>query len=93
MTAAEQIVVGTTLPPLEMPPISRATVALYAGASGDYTPIHIDTDAAHAAGLPGADRVLSKWKGCVSLSCVLRHGKYHSGPTGADLSLLGGGPD
>lgn len=34
-----------------------------------------------------------KWKGCVSLSCVLRHGKYHSGPTGADLSLLGGGPD
>jgi acyl dehydratase len=34
-----------------VPAVSRATLALYAGASGDHNPIHIDLDAAHAAGL------------------------------------------
>ena len=32
------------------PPITRTTLALYAGASGDINPVHIDLDAAHAAG-------------------------------------------
>jgi len=32
------------------PPITRATLALYAGASGDSNAIHIDCDAARAAG-------------------------------------------
>jgi len=32
------------------PPITRATLALYAGASGDTNAIHIDSDAARAAG-------------------------------------------
>jgi acyl dehydratase len=32
------------------PPITRTTLALYAGASGDTNPVHIDLDAAHAAG-------------------------------------------
>jgi acyl dehydratase len=44
--------VGDTLPPLELPPLSRATLALYAGASGDHNPMHIDTDFARAAGMP-----------------------------------------
>jgi acyl dehydratase len=35
----------------QVPPVSRATLALYAGASGDDNPIHIDLDAAHEAGL------------------------------------------
>ncbi|MFI8974983.1 MaoC/PaaZ C-terminal domain-containing protein [Nocardia asteroides] len=43
--------VGTELPPLEIAPISRTTLALFAGASGDHNPIHIDLDVARSAGL------------------------------------------
>lgn len=50
MTALVDVQVGTELPPLTVQPISRVTLALFAGASGDHMPIHIDTDAAHAAG-------------------------------------------
>src|SRR5512134_4045823 len=35
---------------LETDPISRTTLALYAGASGDHNPMHIDIDYAKAAG-------------------------------------------
>ena len=51
MTPAGSVVVGTELTPLRIPPISRLTLALFAGASGDHNPLHIDTDAAAAAGL------------------------------------------
>ena len=44
------IAVGTELPELALPPITRTMLALFAGASGDHNPIHIDTDVAHAAG-------------------------------------------
>ena len=40
-----------TLPPLTLPPISRLTLALYCGASGDHNPIHVDLDFARSAGL------------------------------------------
>ena len=43
-------VVGEELPPLEPPAISRAALALFAGASGDHNPIHIDVDHARDAG-------------------------------------------
>ena len=43
--------VGDELPPLEKPPITRTTLALFAGASNDHNPIHIDSDVAHAAGM------------------------------------------
>jgi acyl dehydratase len=43
--------VGDTIPPLRTAPISRTTLALYAGASGDHNPIHIDIDFAQEAGL------------------------------------------
>jgi acyl dehydratase len=43
--------VGAELPALQIDPISRATLALFAGASGDHNPIHIDTDVAQSAGL------------------------------------------
>ena len=46
------IKVGTTIPSLELAPISRSTLALYAGASGDHNPIHIDSDFAKKAGMP-----------------------------------------
>ena len=47
-----EIQIGTEIPPLELPPISRFTLALYAGASGDHNPIHIDSDFAKKAGMP-----------------------------------------
>jgi acyl dehydratase len=34
------------------PPITRHTLALYCGASGDHNPIHVDIDFAKAAGFP-----------------------------------------
>ncbi|MFI1018658.1 MaoC/PaaZ C-terminal domain-containing protein [Streptomyces sp. NPDC020965] len=37
---------------LEAPKITRTTLALYAGASGDHNPVHIDTDACAAVGIP-----------------------------------------
>lgn len=50
MTTTTEIAVGTQLPPLRIEPISRATLALFAGASGDHMPIHIDSDAAKKFG-------------------------------------------
>jgi acyl dehydratase len=44
--------VGDALPPLTLPPLTRTTLALYAGASGDHNPMHIDIDFARAAGMP-----------------------------------------
>lgn len=46
------ITVGTEIPSLSLPAISRTTLALYAGASGDHNPIHIDIDFAKKAGMP-----------------------------------------
>jgi acyl dehydratase len=43
--------VGDAIPPLEIEPISRFTLAMFAGASGDPNPIHIDLDYAKAAGM------------------------------------------
>jgi acyl dehydratase len=45
------IAAGDELPPLTVEPISRTTLALFAGASGDHNPIHIDVDVARSAGL------------------------------------------
>jgi acyl dehydratase len=42
---------GDLLPELTLPPITRLDLALYCGASGDHNPLHVDVDAAHAAGL------------------------------------------
>ena len=43
---------GEVLPKLTIEPISRASLALYAGASGDHNPIHIDTDYTTQIGFP-----------------------------------------
>ncbi|MCP9271155.1 dehydratase [Mycolicibacterium sp. CAU 1645] len=51
MTFTDTITVGTALQSLVLPPISRTTLALFAGASGDHNPIHIDIDVAKSAGL------------------------------------------
>lgn len=52
MTLTESVSVGTELPPLQVDPISRLTLALFAGASGDHNPMHVDLDAAKSVGLP-----------------------------------------
>ena len=46
-----KISIGTKIPELKIEPISRTILALYAGASGDHNPIHIDIDFAKKAGL------------------------------------------
>ena len=46
----DDIAVGSELPLHEAEPISRLTLALYCGASGDHNAIHVDVDYARAAG-------------------------------------------
>ncbi len=49
-TAAVQV--GDTLPTLQLDAINRTTLALFAGASNDHNPIHIDIDFARKGGMP-----------------------------------------
>lgn len=42
---------GDSLPALTVPTLNRTTLALFAGASGDHIPLHIDIDAAQRAGM------------------------------------------
>lgn len=44
--------IGAEIPPVSVTPDKYLTVR-YAGASGDFNPIHIDEDFARAVGLPG----------------------------------------
>lgn len=48
----DSVQIGDELPALQLPPVNRTTLALFAGASGDHNPIHIDTDFARKAGMP-----------------------------------------
>ncbi|MBI5910398.1 MAG: MaoC family dehydratase [Betaproteobacteria bacterium] len=68
----DSVKVGDEIPALELPPISRTTLALFAGASGDHNPIHIDLDFARGAGMKDVfaqgmlsmaylSRVLTRW--------------------------------
>jgi len=50
-TPIKVLQVGDEMPVLELPPITRTTLALFAGASGDHNPIHIDIDFARKAGM------------------------------------------
>lgn len=45
--------VGGELEERTLPPIDRLQLIKYAGASGDYNPIHLVDEAAEEAGLPG----------------------------------------
>ena len=65
-SALHAVEVGTHLPPLLAPPLSRAMLALYAGGSGDHVPLHIDTDYARKAGMPdvfGHGMLTAAWLG------------------------------
>jgi len=50
MRATNEVAVGEKLFSKSFPPISRHTLALYCGASGDHNPIHVDLDFARQAG-------------------------------------------
>jgi acyl dehydratase len=58
--------VGSELPPLKVTPDRYATIR-YAGASGDFNPIHLDDEFARSVGLPG--RILH---GLYSMALVAR---------------------
>ncbi|MEC9461326.1 MAG: MaoC family dehydratase [SAR324 cluster bacterium] len=47
----DSVNVGDEIPTLTTPLISRHTLALYCGASGDHNPIHVDLDFAKSSGL------------------------------------------
>lgn len=64
--------VGDALPSVAMGPITRHTLGVYAGTSGDYNPLHIDPDYARESGMPDVfahgmlsaaylARVLTRW--------------------------------
>lgn len=70
------LTVGTRLEPLVLEPISRLTLALYAGASGDHNPIHVDIEAARGAGL---DDVIAH--GMLSMAYMARLVTAYAPPT------------
>ena len=47
----QNVAVGDAIPSYTTRPITRTTLALFAGASGDHNKIHIDTDFAKKAGM------------------------------------------
>jgi acyl dehydratase len=52
MVDVHQIQVGDSLPAFTTEPLTRTTLALYCGASGDHNPVHVDIDFARQAGYP-----------------------------------------
>lgn len=51
MTGRQDVQAGSQLPDFEPAPVSRLSLALYCGASGDHNPVHVDLDFARSAGL------------------------------------------
>ena len=47
----DSVTVGDEIPEWTTEPVTRHTLALYCGASGDHNPIHVDTDYAKKSGL------------------------------------------
>ncbi len=69
---ASALKVGQTHEEVVVHDLSRTQIVQYAGASGDYNPLHTDTDYAHQAGMPDVfahgmlsaaylARVLTRW--------------------------------
>src|ERR1700675_4046405 len=48
---ADDVQVGSEMPPLVKPPMQQIQLTRYAGASGDFNPIHQDAAFAKAAGM------------------------------------------
>ena len=52
MSDLTHLQVGDALPAFTTEPLTRTTLALYCGASGDHNPVHVDIDFARRAGYP-----------------------------------------
>jgi acyl dehydratase len=52
-TKIQELQIGESLDAVELAPVSRIDLIKYAGASGDYNPIHTIDEEAKKAGLPG----------------------------------------
>ena len=70
----EDVEIGAEMPPLVKGPIEQIQLTRYAGASGDFNPIHWNDRTARAVGLPGviahgmltmalAGRAVTEWAG------------------------------
>ena len=92
--------VGDAMPALELPPITRTTLALFAGASGDHNPIHIDLDFARKAGMKDVfahgmlsmaylARALTQW---VPQRRILSYGVRFAAITPATVAVWNTGP-
>lgn len=69
----DAVAVGDEVPTITKPAVNRTTLALFAGASNDHNPIHIDIDVAKKAGMDDmfAQGMLSMaWLGQVLTSWV-----------------------
>ncbi|WP_066064606.1 MaoC/PaaZ C-terminal domain-containing protein [Neobacillus soli] len=53
MSTLTELHVGETLKEIQLEPVSRLDLIMYAGASGDFNPIHTIDEEAKKAGLPG----------------------------------------
>lgn len=53
MSTLAELKVGDSLDDIQLEPVDRITLIKYAGASGDYNPIHTIDEEAKKAGLPG----------------------------------------
>lgn len=53
MKSLSDLQIGESLDPITLQPVSRLDLIKYAGASGDFNPIHTIDAAAEKAGLPG----------------------------------------
>ena len=69
------VAVGTELPPLTKPAITRETLKVYGPAAGDPNPMHVDEEFAKNAGYPG----------------VFAHGMLSMGYLGEFLHKAAGG--
>lgn len=79
--------VGTELPVLQLPPVSRTALALFAGASGDHNPVHIDLDIARQAGM--ADVFAQGMLGMAWLGRLLTHWMPQAQLRRFDVRFLG----
>jgi len=81
MRRFEEVAVGDELPPLLKEAVSRVQLARYAGASGDFNPIHVDEPYAQAAGMGGViahgmlsmgflGQIVARWTGPASVARI-----------------------